>query len=64
MIVYLTKSLVKESLSLLVHIKSTVVSFFFAEKMRGAFVLLKLFIFFGKKCNLFAYNTFENLTPR
>ena len=37
--------------------------FFFAEKTRGAFVLQKLFIFSGKKCNFFAYNTFENLTP-
>ena len=44
-IVSLTKSLVNDSLSLLVRLKSSVL-IFFAEKMRGAFALLVLVPFF------------------
>ena len=48
-IVSLTKSLVSDSLSLLVRIKSSVL-IFFAEKMRGAF---KLLTFFRQKMAVF-----------
>ena len=54
-IVSLTKSLVNDSLSLLVRLKSSVL-IFFAEKMRGAFALL---IFSAKNGSVFMYNMFE-----
>ena len=47
-IISLMKSLVKDLLSLLVHIKSSVL-IFFAEKVRGAFALQKLLTLFQKK---------------
>ena len=58
-IVSLTKSLVNDSLSLLVCLKSSVL-IFFAEKMRGAFA--KLLIFSAKNGSVFMYNMFEILT--
>ena len=51
-ILSLTKSLVNDSFSLLVRLKSSVL-IFFAEKMRGAFALQKLLTFFGKKWQCF-----------
>ena len=51
-IVSLTKSLVNDSLSLLVSLKSSVL-IFFAEKMRGAFALQKLLTFFRQKMAVF-----------
>ena len=53
-IVSLTKSLVNDSLSLLVRLKSSVL-IFFAEKMRGAFALhcKSSSHFFGKKWQCF-----------
>ena len=63
-IVSLTKSLVSDSLSLLVHLKSSVL-IFFAEKMGGAFALQKLLTFFRQKNgSLFMDNMFEILTSR
>ena len=51
-IVSLTKSLVNDSLSLLVRLKSSVL-IFFAEKMWGAFALQKLLTFFRQKMAVF-----------
>ena len=53
-IVSLTKSLVNDSLSLLVRLKSSVLIFFAEKKMRGAFALQSVFM----------YNMFEILTSR
>ena len=55
-VVSLTKSLVNDSLSLLVRLKSSVL-IFFAEKMGGAFALQKMAVFF-------MFNMFEILTSR
>ena len=52
--VSLTKSLVSDSLSLLVHLTSSVL-IFFAEKMWGAFALQKLLTFFRQKMAVFLY---------
>ena len=64
-IVSLTKSLVNDSLSLLVRLKSSVL-IFFAEKMWGAFALQKSakapHIFLAKNSSVFMYNMFEILT--
>ena len=61
-IVSLTKSLVNDSLSLLVCLKSSVL-IFFAEKMWGAFAVQKLLTFFlAKNGSVFMYNMFEILT--
>ena len=63
-IVSLTKSLVNDSLSLLVRLKSSVL-ISFAEKMWGAFALQKLLTFFSaKNDSVFMYNMFEILTTR
>ena len=63
-IVSLTKSLVNDSLSLLVRLKSSVL-IFFAEKMWGAFALQKLLTFFRQKNgSVFMYDMFEILTSR
>ena len=51
-IVSLTKSLVNDSLSLLVRLKSSVL-ILFAENMRGAFALQKLLTFFRQKMAVF-----------
>ena len=51
-IVSLTKSLVNDSLSLLVRLKSSVL-IFFAEKLWGAFALQKLLTFFRQKMAVF-----------
>ena len=51
-IISLTKSLVNDSLSLLVCLKSSVL-IFFAEKMWGAFALQKLLTFFWQKMAVF-----------
>ena len=55
-IVSLTTSLVNDSLSFLVHLKSSVL-IFFAEKMRGA-----PHIFSEKNGSVFMYNMYEILT--
>ena len=47
-VVSVTKWLIKDSLSLLVHTESSVLTFF-AKKMRGAFALQKLLSFFRQK---------------
>ena len=62
-IVSLTKSLVNDSLSLLVRLKSGLL-IFFAEKMRGAFLQKLLTFFSAKNGSVFMYNMFEILTPR
>ena len=65
-IVSLTKSLVSDSLSLLVRLKLSVL-IFFAEKMRGAFALKTAkapHIFSAKNGSVFMYNMFEILTSR
>ena len=62
-IVSLTKSLVNDSLSLLVCLKSSVL-IFFAEKMRGAFTAKAPHIFSAKNGSVFMYNMFEILTSR
>ena len=51
-IVSLTKSLVNDSLSLLVRLKSSVL-IYFAEKMWGALELQKLLTFFRQKMAVF-----------
>ena len=51
-IISLMKSLVNDSLSLLVRLKSSVL-IFFAEKMWGAFALQKLLTFFRQKMAVF-----------
>ena len=58
-IVSLTKSLIKDSLSLLECIKSSAQTFF-ANKMRGAFALQKLFNLFGKKWQSFCVSYLWN----
>ena len=59
--VSLTKLLVNDSLSLLVHLTSSVL-IFFAEKMWGAFAAPH--IFSAKNGSVFVYNLFEILTSR
>ena len=61
-IVSLTKSLVSDSLSLLVRLKSSVL-IFFAEKMWGAFAKAP-HIFSAKNGTVFMYDMFKILTSR
>ena len=53
-IIILQQLLVKDVLSLPVHIKSSML-IFFDEKMRGAFALQKLLIFFCQKMATFLH---------
>ena len=63
-IVSLTKSLVNDSLSLLVRLKSSVL-IFFAENMWGALHCKSSSHFFSaKNGSVFMYNMFEILTSR
>ena len=63
-IVSLTKSLVNDSLSLLVRLKSSVL-IFFAEKNVRSFCTAKApHIFSAKNGSVFMYNMFEILTSR